>query len=77
MYIDFKNFKLWLNKVNLMNKAISPGGLATELEVSRQTIHSWINDSVIDAYRYSGIEGNFVVIDLEDSLDRVKAFKNK
>lgn len=60
MYIECKTFGEWLKKAN--KDSISPGGMAKEFRVTRQTVNNWINNNVIDAYSYDGKEGGFVII---------------
>lgn len=64
MYIECKTFGEWLK--NADSNSISPGGMARDFRVSRQTVNNWINDDVIDAYSYDGKEGGFVIIHVSE-----------
>lgn len=60
MFIDCKTFEEWLHASDI--DAVSPGTVAREWQVSRQTVHNWINKDVIDAYRYKGPEGSYLIV---------------
>lgn len=74
MYIDCKTFNKWL-RVACDFKGISPGAMAKDFKVSRQTVNNWINDDVINAYSYDGKEGKYVIINMETEYDKVHIYR--
>ena len=74
MYIDKNEFEDWLEAVGEI-EGISPGGLAHQWNVSRQTVNNWVNGDIIDAYRYKGREGTFIIIDEVESFSRIKEYR--
>lgn len=73
MYIDYDNyidFEAFFT--SLGGQYLSPGGAAKKLKVSRQAFFNWIKrDNLITAHRFSGPQGDFVVIPLGE-LDKIK-----
>lgn len=77
MYIRFKTFEEWLASAGKMKESgISPGGMAKHFNVSRQTVNTWINNDIIDAYLYNGKEGEYVIIDTAE-YEKVKRYRGK
>ena len=64
MYIKFNSFAEWINKASQI-VGISPGGVARDFGVTRQTVHNWTKADIIDAYIYQGEEGLYVLHDRE------------
>jgi hypothetical protein len=73
MYIDYDLFKDF-HKVIGDGEFISPGGLAHKFGVARQTVQYWIEKDVIDAIRYEGKEGKFVLINMKQ-CDAIRKFR--
>lgn len=62
VYDEFMDFVKAMEKDNF----VSPGGLAQRCKVSRQTINAWVNADLIDAHRYEGREGRYVLIHVSE-----------
>lgn len=75
MYIQCESFNEWLKTANNV-KGISPGGLARDFGVSRQTVNTWVNNNIIDAYSYEGREGKYVIIDMAQ-YKNIRSFRNR
>lgn len=73
MNIECKTFNQWLKVAN-KGAGISPGGMAKQFNVTRQTINNWINNDIIDAYRYEGKEGRYTIIMMSE-YEKVREFK--
>lgn len=65
MYIKLKTFDGWLDVASNVI-GVSPGGVARDFGVTRQTVYNWIVKDVIDAYVYDGNEGRYIIIDKND-----------
>ena len=77
MYIDYKNYLDFEKQVNkFKGQYLSPGGVAKKYEVSRGAVYNWVVRNVIDAHRYSGLQGSFVVISI-DELGKIEEFRSK
>ena len=77
MYIDYKNYLDFEKQVNkFKGRYLSPGGVAKKYEVSRGAVYNWVVRNVIDAHRYSGPQGSFVVISI-DELGKIEEFRSK
>lgn len=72
MYIKCKTFNEWLKCASDMDAGISPGGVAKDFNVSRQTVNNWINKDVINAYSYDGKEGEYVIINTSEYYKIIK-----
>lgn len=64
MFIKFDDFNSFLKRASKGN-FVSPGYFSNALSVPRQTVHYWINSDMMDALKYEGIEGKFILIDIE------------
>ncbi len=81
MYIEIKDYKKFSQILNnYKGQFISPGGISNKYKVSRQVVNNWINrDNRINAYRYRGMEGHFVIVPLDElkNIDLYLKAKNK
>ena len=77
MYIECKSFDEWLDYAGMMERSgISPGGMAKDFGVSRQSVNNWINDNIMDAYFYEGQEGRYVIIDTVQ-YEQVRRYRDR
>ena len=60
MYIDYETFEDF--EENFSDKFYSPGWVCRIYGVSRQAVHNWIIRDVINAHRFEGPEGYYVII---------------
>lgn len=75
MYIKFETFSEFLKAAGKI-KGVSPGWVAKDFGVVRQTVSNWVNADVLDAYFYEGREGQFVLLDLDD-YSKIIQYRNR
>lgn len=76
MYIKFDTFSEFLKAASKI-KAVSPGGVARDFGVSRQTVANWINKDVVDAYIYKDeVAGIYSVLNLDD-YPKIREYRKK
>ncbi len=75
MYIKFSEFNEFLRAVNNI-KAISPGGVARDFNVTRQTVYNWIVSDVVNAYSYEGKAGCYTALDMDD-YDKIIKYREE
>lgn len=75
MFIKFDDFNTFLKRVS-RGSFVSPGYFSNALSVPRQTVHYWINNDLIDAFKYEGAEGKFILIDV-DYIKKLEELRGK
>lgn len=77
MYIDYDNYMDFEKYfVKLKGQYLSPGAVGKVYGVSRQAVNYWINKDVVDAHRYIGKQGSFVIIAI-DEFKKIDEFREK
>jgi hypothetical protein len=77
MYYDYKTWKDFENYfITLEGGFVSPGGICKEFKVSRQLVYYWTINNVIDAHRYTGKQGEYLIISISE-FEKIKKHLNK
>lgn len=67
MYVDYDNYDDFEKFfTSLEGGFYSPGGVATVYGVTRQAVNKWINNDIIDAHRFSGLQGAYVIVPVSE-----------
>lgn len=63
MYIDYDTFEDMAEQLDVIGgREYSPGWVARIYGVSRQAVHQWISNDIIDAHRCKGDGGYYLYI---------------
>lgn len=77
MYIEYDSYMEFENYfVKLKGQYLSPGAVAKVYDVSRQGVNYWIKADIINAHRYIGKQGTFVIVPI-DEFKKIDEFREK